>query len=327
MIKIHFINVGHGDCIVIEFKDSGRTAVIDINMTDKMDDTSYKELLTEAINSLEPVDKVYHTLSGYSETQLLEKAGYNVKLTNPITYIKSLGADPIFRFIFTHPHMDHLSGVNELNEELGITNFWIVKNSFTQDQSKLTDSQKKDWKLYKKYHDTKEKVLDGITTIRPIEGTSNQYWNDDKITILAPNSNLINKSKNDNNRNIMSYVLLIEYGGHKIILGGDAEKDTWEYIYKTYPDLIKDVTILKASHHGRDSGYYQPAVKHMNPQYTIVSVGKKPSTDASNKYRQYSDNVWSTRWKGNIKFELNNDGTGNYETEYDRTKTVANKNT
>jgi hypothetical protein len=52
--------------------------------------------------------------------------------------------------------------------------------------------------------------------------------------------------------------------------------------------------------------------------YTIVSVGKKPSRDASNKYRQYCDNVWSTRWKGNIVFEINSDGTWTYDTQYNR---------
>ena len=42
-IRKHFINVGHGDCIVVEFVDSGRVAVIDINMTDDMDDTTKNE--------------------------------------------------------------------------------------------------------------------------------------------------------------------------------------------------------------------------------------------------------------------------------------------
>ena len=50
------------------------------------------------------------------------------------------------------------------------------------------------------------------------------------------------------------------------------------------------------------------SVSLMCPQYTIVSVGKKPETDASNKYRQYSDNVWSTRWRGNITLTINDDG-------------------
>ena len=56
----------------------------------------------------------------------------------------------------------------------------------------------------------------------------------------------------------------------------------------------------------------------MNPQFTIVSVGKKPSTDASNKYRQYSQNVWSTRWRGNIRLEIADTGQATIYSEYDR---------
>ncbi len=116
----------------------------------------------------------------------------------------------------------------------------------------------------------------------------------------------------------MSYVLLIEHNGRKIVLGGDAEEDTWEYLVENYQEDLKDVDILKASHHGRDSGYYQQAVKLMNPEHTIVSVGKKPSTDASNKYRQYCDNVYSTRWNGNIIFEIDDYGNVSCEKQYER---------
>jgi hypothetical protein len=54
----------------------------------------------------------------------------------------------------------------------------------------------------------------------------------------------------------------------------------------------------------------------MSPQYTIVSVGKKPETDASNKYRQYCDNVWSTRWHGNIVLTIQPDGKAVIAPEY-----------
>ncbi len=318
MIRIHFLNVGHGDCIILEFLDSKRTAVIDMNMSDIMDGDSDSELKKELISALQPIDQLYNAISGYTELELFEKAGYSIKLTNPITYIKKLNPGSVFRFISTHPHIDHLSGLDELNTKIGITNFWIIKNSFTQNLNELSDSQKKDWALYKKYRDTKEHKLDNITVVRPTEGESNTFWSEDKITILSPNDSLLEIADDKNNRNIMSYVLLIEYGGHKIILGGDAEEDTWKYIYENHADLIKDVIILKASHHGRDSGYYQPAVKHMNPEYTIISVGKKPDSDASNKYRQYSRNVWSTRWKGNIWFEINEDGSGSIDSEFKR---------
>ena len=287
MIRIHFLNVGHGDCIVIEFKDSNRVAVIDINITEDMDDSTKEELLSEAFLSLTALDKSYYSLGISSAKDIFEKAGYDIELQSPISYLKNKNITRIFRFISTHPHMDHLTGIKLLHDEIGINNLWISKNKHDQDLSELSDLQKEDWKFYKKYRDTNEYLLDGVYTIRPKESESNKIWYEDQITILGPDVELLKNI----NPNVISYVLLIKYGGKKIVLGGDGEKATWEFIMGNHSDKIKDISILKASHHGRDSGYYQPAVKHMNPMYTIVSVGKKPSMDASNKYKQYYDNV------------------------------------
>lgn len=318
MIKIHFLNVGHGDCIIVEFNDTNRVAVIDINRASEFDDKSKSELEEELLGSVDYLTQRQYKANLISFSEMAQKAGFNTQVEDPIEYLNSKNINNIFRFISTHPHMDHLTGLNALNENKSIANLWIIKNAFTQDESKLSDEQKKDWKFYKKYRDTTEKNIDGITVVRPDEGDLREFWKEDGIYILAPNSTLVKMAHDKENRNIMSYVILIVYGNHKIVLGGDAEEDTWKYIDEKYPKLIENVRILKASHHGRDSGYYQPAVKRMNPEFTIVSVGKKPKTDASNKYKQYSKNVWSTRWKGNIRFELNSDGTGTYYTQYEK---------
>ena len=65
---------------------------------------------------------------------------------------------------------------------------------------------------------------------------------------------------------------------------------------------------LKASHHGRDSGYHLEALKHVAPRITFVSVGRKPD---SSKYRQQCHKVASTRFYGNM--ELRVDDTGAVE--------------
>ena len=318
MIVTHHLNVGHGDTIIIEFKDTKRLMVIDINRSSEFDDNTKGELVNEALSLVDDTYKNFYTLGLYNQKQLFEKASYNIGLTDPVDYIKSLGYTGIFRMIQTHPHMDHLTGLDSLFTNFSVYNMWCHKNKFDMDVSKLSDKQKLDWKRYKKYRDTTETKLDGTTVVRPFDNSSSDFWNEDKITVLSPSPALVKLAQEKNNKNIMSYVLLIEHGGHKFIFGGDAEKETWEYIVDNYEEKIKNVTVLDASHHGRDSGYYQPAVKIMNPEYVIVSVGKKPSTDASNKYRQYSDNVWSTRWKGNIKFTINSDGSGTFDTEYKR---------
>ena len=316
MIKTHHLNVGHGDTIVIEFLDTNRLMIIDINRSSEFDDDTKSELIKESLSRLSSSDELNYLLGGLSADNLMEKAGVKKSLTDPIKYISDLGYSSVFRFVQTHPHADHFTGMSELFKQKSVYNIWCAKNNFTVDESKLSEKQKDDWKLLKKFRDSKSNPVDGVTVIRPFAGDTRQYLNEDNITVLSPTPELVKLAQEKNNKNIMSYVLLIKYGGRKFIFGGDAEKETWEYIVENYEDEIKDVTVLDASHHGRKSGYYQPAVKLMNPTYTIVSVGKKPSTDATNSYRQYSDHVWSTRYKGNITFEINADGSGTYNQQY-----------
>jgi len=307
MLKIHFLNVGHGDCCIIEF-DSNRIAMIDINRSTEVDNETANEIAS--LNNI--ID--WEWRFSRNKKMLLEHCSYNIKLTDPIEYLKNNSINSIFRFISTHPHMDHLLGLNCIST----SNIWICKNDFSQDEDSLSEEEENSWNTYKKFRENIGEKLDYTTILDLREGAEGQFYSDDGIYILAPNEKLLNTSKEKDNRNIMSTVLLVKYGECKIILGGDAEEDTWNHIYENYYEEIKDVSILKASHHGRDSGYHQESIKTMNPEYTIVSVGKKPSTDASNKYRQYSGNVYSTRWKGTIVFECYSNGSIYPYTEYDR---------
>jgi len=316
MLKIHFLNVGHGDCCLVEFIDNSRVAMIDINRTAEMDKNSVKEIYESSFQGEQDINRWLFEAGVINSSVLLEKAGYDIQLQDPLEYLKNNNITSIFRYISTHPHIDHLSGFHDLITNLNIYNLWIIKNSYTQDEEKLTESQKKDWKLYKKFCDTSNNEIDGITVIRPEEGSKAEYYTQDNISILAPNAAL--KKEGESNTNEMSYVLLITYNGRKILLPGDAEEKTWKHIVENYSSEIKGIDILKAAHHGRDSGYYQPAVKIMSPTVTIVSVGKKPDTDASNKYKQYSNYVWSTRWKGNIVFTIDDNGKISYDTQYER---------
>src|SRR5690606_26108033 len=135
------------------------------------------------------------------------------------------------------------------------------------------------------------------------------HWKTDGIHILSPTKELIDTAHEKDHANHLSYVLLIQYGKTKVYLCGDATKDV------TLPNMLEhygedffqksndETVILKAPHHGRDSGYHKEFLDLIKPDAVIVSVGKKPDTDASNKYRNHTKNVWSTRWKGNITLE------------------------
>lgn len=288
-MKIHFLNVGHGDCCIIEF-DSDRTTMIDINNAQSIDKETKEEIIQEC-------------------------PGYNIQLTNPVEYMEGHRIDKLFRFVITHPHMDHISGINEIAKRC--QNVWLHQNSFPANDE-LSSQQRQDWKQYELWRKQIGIQSQSPRILSLSSGACNSYYKEDGILILSPTEALVEQAISENKPNIMSTVLLIQYGKCKILLGGDAEAPTWEYILENYESKISNVTILKAAHHGRNSGYYQEAVSVMKPEYTIVSVGKKPEQDATNKYRNYSRHVYSTRWKGNIVFDCHRNGTVCCNPQYDR---------
>jgi len=315
MLKVHILNVGHGDCIIVEFP-SGNLTMVDINRASYMDIESLAEVMYELnAAAVTNVEAALLKEGMITLDSVLEKRGYDIKLTDPLKYMADVFPRlTLFRFISTHPHMDHITGLRALKDKLGFLNAWVLKTGFDADLSEATESQEQDWGLYK---NLREDNVQYVTVVRPLEGSQNNFWQQDGIHILSPNSKLLSEAVKHNDT---SYVLLIQYGLTKVILGGDAEQKTWNYIYDTWKktDVLKGVTLLKASHHGRDTGYYEDAVKMMRPKATVLSVGKKPENDAHQKYKKYSTDVFSTRWRGTMKFYLDDQGGGSYDAEYDR---------
>src|SRR5215218_8013799 len=106
-LKAHFLNVGRGDCTIIEFP-SGRVAMVDIYNLKVLDPDTSEELLQESSESLEKIAAEYD-LSLASLQQLFLKQKEE-KLTDPLDYYnKNIGEyKDIFRLIITHPNMDHM---------------------------------------------------------------------------------------------------------------------------------------------------------------------------------------------------------------------------
>ncbi len=319
MLTIHFLNVGHGDCTIIEHESKNIT-VIDINNGGTLDSDSKKELRSKyGIGTLEEAAALLY--ESKSLGKLLVEKGYDIPLTNPVAYLKAhFPGRSIFRYIQSHPDLDHMRGISALRAEgISICNFWDTKHDKEPDFQ--NESDKKEWAEYTTLGSGKG----GATVLYNYRGYAGIYYNQkpegvaggDNIEILSPTPELVAAANEVGDTNNVSYVLRITYRGIKVILAADAETDAWDSILAHYGASL-DCHVLKASHHGRDSGYHQEAVKAMKPAYAIVSVGKKPDTDASNKYRAYCQNVWSTRWRGDITLTIDDQGKGTINSEYDR---------
>jgi len=277
MMKIHFLNVGKGNCTIIEFP-SGHLTMIDIDNS-KIDDDD--DALTE------PID---YFLSKFPNQSL-------------------------FRFILTHPDMDHLSGLNQLATKVSIINFWDTNHnkSFSDEDWEGSPYDKKDWE---KYLTLRKSESDPKALQLYRDATSECCWTQDGISILSPSASLVKLAHDKEEYNHLSYVLRIEYAGVKVILGGDASKEAWDEIYKHYKDEFLKADVFLAPHHGSADNVHEDAFKAIDPDYVIVSVAEGVDYD----YDYYSElakkKALSTKYYGTMRLEIKDDG--NYEIYVER---------
>lgn len=272
-MKIHFLNVGKGNCTVIQFPNN-RLAIVDIDNS-HIDDE-------------------------------------NDVLTDPIEFLKSEYPNKaIFRFILTHPDMDHMTGLNELFNLRKVYNFWDTDNNkeIDTESAGFGPYNKEDWEKYLEIRESQSEPK-ALKLLR--NATADCCWTEDNIQILSPSKELVKLSReaaeSSDKYNHISYVLRIEYKGIVIILGGDATKAAWDDIYEHYSStnqlaLLK-ADVLLASHHGSPNNVNKEVFKHIDPDYVVVSVLRGVNYDYSYYNTLANKQVYSTKAFGNITVDI-----------------------
>lgn len=333
MLRVHFLNVGHGDCTLIEHP-SGRLTMIDINNSQEFDSETFAEELKREQRKFQqnpfanafasvgvvPASNPYNSpfaaafgltpaptlLGEYSQVFARQKR----ELTDPIEFMKqNYPGRPLWRFILTHPDLDHMRGIRSLAEHIGFDNFWDTNHTKETPTFRSNSADKEDWNYYQALRrNNAGKFYTRGDALFAFGKDENGMLGGDSIEILSPTLELIGACNTAQKSNDVSLVLRVHHAGKSILLPGDAEGPAWDNMVNFYGARLKS-DVLKAAHHGRDTGYHQKAVSLIAPALTIVSVGLKPDTDASNKYRQQTGRrVPSTRYHGNIEVRIEDNG-------------------
>lgn len=297
MSVIHFLNVFEGDCNIIQH-DSGRNTVIDISNGYNKEDTEAEKVAKAEKEALKNDADRNFVPNG--------KTNYHQKKNpdNSIDYISKLGISQIWRFIITHPDMDHLDGIKDLYNTFSIPNTWDTNNTKAIDASKnFAGFNKEDWEFYTQLRDG---AISNTRRVTNYAESKNSFWVEDDIKVLCPTPALLSTANNTTkNWNDASYVLLytpLKADGTrwKILFAGDSEDGSWEYILANHKADVTNVDVLFAPHHGRDSGRSYEFLKTVQPRVTLFG-------NASSKHLAY-DSYQSTGNRKNTRITNNQAG-------------------
>jgi competence protein ComEC len=178
-------------------------------------------------------------------------AGNNNDGVAVVTYLKKQGVNTIDLLVGTHPHEDHIGGLDTVINNLTIKEIYMPKVAHTSQTFKdvLTAIQAKN-----------------LTVTTPVAGSSINIDPSIKLEILAPNSQTYDDFNN------YSIVLKLTYKNTSYLFTGDAEYTSEnETLAKHKTSLNSDV--LKVGHHGSNSSTSSAFLNAVSPKYAVISVG------------------------------------------------------
>ena len=216
------------------------------------------------------------------KTMLID-AGTNEAGETVVTYLQNLGITQIDYLIGTHPHEDHIGGLDDVINHFNIGQIYMPKIETTTK--------------------TFEDVLDAIenknlTVTSPNKG--------DKIEIgQAVGTFMTDPILDKDNLNLSSLVLRLEFGNNSFLFMGDAEEENEEKISWPKTD------VLKVGHHGSNTSSSETFLTQVQPQYSIIMVGKDnsynlPTQATIEKLNTIGSKIYRTDENGTI--QINSDG-------------------
>lgn len=188
---------------------------------------------------------------------MLIDAGNNEDGQLVCEYIKKQGINKIDYVVGTHPHEDHIGGLDNVINTFDIGEIYMPQKSATT----------------KTYKDVLTAIKAKNLSINAPKVGNSFKLGDADFTIMAP-------YKIYEDANNCSIVLKMKYGNNSFLFNGDAEAVSEMDMVKGNLDLKCDV--FKVGHHGSKTSTCSNFLSSVNPSVAVVSVGK------DNKYNHPS---------------------------------------
>lgn len=212
---------------------------------------------------------------------LLVDAGENDQVDTVVTYLNEQGVKTLDYVIGTHPHSDHIGGLD------GVIEAFDVKKVIMPPVEHTT----------KTFEDVLDAVADkGLKLTKPRVGDTYPLG-DASFTIIAPNGDY------GDDLNNWSVGIRLDYGENRFVMCGDAETPAEADILNNGIDLSSSV--LKAGHHGSSTSTSDAFLDRVNPATVVIQCGKgnsygHPHKETLEKLKKRGIHVYRTDLDGSI---------------------------
>lgn len=203
---------------------------------------------------------------------------------SPMPYLQSRGVTSLDLVIATHPHADHIGGLDEVVKTLTVKLF--------------TDSGLPH--TTKSYESLMALVESRNVTYRAASRGQSFSFDGGKIEVLHPGPTPLTGTRSDLNSN--SVVTRVSWGGACMLFTGDAEEPTEAALVA---GGLGKCDALKVAHHGSAHSSTPAFLAAVQPQLAMISVGEgndygHPDADTLSRLQKAGAKVMRTDTQGTL---------------------------